>query len=88
MPQTAILRTRIEPRRKRRAEKILSRLGLSPSQAINLFYTQVELHKGLPFAVTLNDPTTGNSDILPAPNHYTQMWNELDDEDFSHLDPR
>ena len=31
MPQTAVIRTRIGPRRKARAEKILNKLGVIPT---------------------------------------------------------
>ncbi len=50
---TTILRARVEPRRKRAAEAVFSKLGLSAGQAINLFYVQVVLRKELPFPVTL-----------------------------------
>jgi len=53
MSKTTILRARVEPRRKRAAEAVFARLGLSSGEAINLFYTQVVLRKALPFAVTL-----------------------------------
>jgi len=47
--RTDMVRARIEPGRKRRAEAILSRLGIQPSQAINMLYAQIELLKALPF---------------------------------------
>jgi len=40
---------RVEPEIKERAEKILSRLGISASSGINMFYRQVILWNGLPF---------------------------------------
>ena len=33
------------------AEEVFAGLGLSPTEAITLFYRQVTLHHGLPFAV-------------------------------------
>ena len=84
MSQSAILRTRIDLRRKTRVEKILNELGLTPTQAINLFFAQVERRKAIPFALSLED----NSDILPPIQQVAKVWNELDCEDFSHLDPR
>jgi DNA-damage-inducible protein J len=51
MTKTATTRARIEPTVKEEAEKILAECGLSPSQGISLFYRQVILHRGLPFAV-------------------------------------
>jgi len=40
----------MEPELKQHAEAILERGGLKPSEAINLFYQQVEQAGGLPFA--------------------------------------
>ena len=37
---------------------MLSKLGLSPTQAITLFYRQVEIRKGLPFDVVIPNATT------------------------------
>lgn len=84
MPETAILRTRMDPRRKARVEKILGQLGLTPSQAINLLFAQIELRKAIPFALSVGD----NSDILPPIQQVAKVWDELDGEDFSRLDPR
>jgi addiction module RelB/DinJ family antitoxin len=49
MPRTTILRARVDTTRKARAEKILGRYGLSPAQAINVFYAKVTEANGLPF---------------------------------------
>lgn len=44
---------RIEPEVKEQAEGILSTLGIPASNAINMFYKQIILQKGLPFDVKL-----------------------------------
>jgi DNA-damage-inducible protein J len=51
MGKTATARARIEPEVKIEAEQILEECGLSPSEAIGLFYRQVILRHGLPFPV-------------------------------------
>ena len=51
MAKTESVYTRIEPKLKIEVEKTLSRLGLSTSEAINIFLNQVVMHKGLPFEV-------------------------------------
>jgi DNA-damage-inducible protein J len=84
MPETAILRTRIDPRRKARVEKILDQLGLTPTQAINMLFAQIERQKALPFRVAIQD----NSDIAMPIEQVAEMWNKLDNEDFSYLDKR
>jgi DNA-damage-inducible protein J len=58
MGKTASVRTRIEPDLKKEAERVFQRLGLSPTQAITLFYRQVELRKGLPYNVVIPNQTT------------------------------
>jgi len=53
MTKTAMIRARIKPDLKERAEGVLRDLGLNPTQAITLFYRQVELRQGLPFDVVV-----------------------------------
>jgi len=38
---------------KENAEQILSELGISASGAVQMFYRQIVLHRGLPFELTL-----------------------------------
>jgi len=58
MGKTAMVRARIEPNLKKQAETLLTKLGLSSSQAITMFYRQVTLRKGLPFDVVIPTATT------------------------------
>ncbi|MBR2685761.1 MAG: type II toxin-antitoxin system RelB/DinJ family antitoxin [Erysipelotrichaceae bacterium] len=51
--KSANLYVRIEPDVKEQAERILSALGIPASNAINMFYKQIILHKGIPFDVKL-----------------------------------
>lgn len=51
--KTANLYARIEPDVKEQAENILSALGIPASNAINMFYKQIILNRGLPFEVKL-----------------------------------
>lgn len=51
--KSANLYVRIELDVKQRAESVLSVLGISPSSAINMFYEQIILQKGLPFEVKI-----------------------------------
>jgi len=51
--KSANLYARIEPEVKEQAEKILAALGITASNAINMFYKQIILHKGLPFEVKI-----------------------------------
>ncbi len=58
MSKSVTLSVRMDPELKRKADEIFRRLGLTASQAIVLFYKQVELQQGLPFAVRLPNATT------------------------------
>lgn len=51
--KSANLYARIEPEVKEKAESILSTLGIPASSAINMFYKQIILQRGLPFEVKL-----------------------------------
>ena len=58
MSKTAMVRARLEPDLKDYAEGIFHRLGLNATQAITMFYRQVELRGGLPFDVAIPTSTT------------------------------
>jgi len=58
MNKSDTVHARIKPELKNKAEKVFRELGLSTSQAINLFYKQVELRNGLPFEVVIPNKTT------------------------------
>ena len=58
MTKTAMIRARLEPRLKSEVELVLAEIGLSPAEAIRLFYKQVSLHKGLPFEVRIPNAAT------------------------------
>lgn len=75
VPITAIVRARLERRRKARVEKILRRIGVTPTQAVNLLYAEIERQKAIPFPIALGED---NSDLLPPIEHVAQVWNELD----------
>ena len=56
--KSATVRARVEPELKNNAEAVFRRLGLNPTQAITIFYRQVELRDGLPFEVVMPTNTT------------------------------
>lgn len=58
MAKTATVRARIEPLLKESVEHIFKTMGLTTSEAINLFYRQVKLRNGLPFNVVIPNKTT------------------------------
>jgi DNA-damage-inducible protein J len=60
MPQskTEMIHARIDPKLKQSAEQIFSEIGVSTAEAIRLFLKQVELHRGLPFPVSIPNAET------------------------------
>lgn len=60
--KSANLYARIEPEVKEQAESILSTLGIPVSNAINMFYKQIILQRGIPFdlKVPANHPVDFN----------------------------
>ena len=57
-PKTGMIRARVEPGLKAKAEGIFGQLGLSASDAIRIFYTQVALTNGMPFEVRMPNALT------------------------------
>ncbi|MEK6681955.1 MAG: type II toxin-antitoxin system RelB/DinJ family antitoxin [Nitrospirota bacterium] len=58
MAKTGMIRARTEPGLKSNVERILKKLGITSTEAINLFYRQIQLRKGLPFDVRIPNKTT------------------------------
>jgi len=56
--KTVMITTRVDPDLKADAEKVFSKLGISTTEAINIFLSQVSLRKGLPFDVIIPNKTT------------------------------
>ena len=83
MSKTSTIRARIEPDLKDRAENVFRELGLTTTQAITLFYKQVELRNELPFEVaipyettrrTFEDTDAGRNLVVVGPNKSPMPW--------------
>jgi len=61
----ATVRARIPGKLKKETDAVFKAIGLSSSEAIRLFLTQVSLRRGLPFPVEV--PAEDNSDIQLSP---------------------
>lgn len=61
MAKTAMIRARTEPNLKEEVESILEKLGMTSTEAINMFYRQVKLRKGLPFDVKIPNKVTADT---------------------------
>lgn len=64
--KSANLYARIEPDVKEQAEGILAALGIPASNAINMFYKQIIVQRGLPFELMSPENASGQLDRLEA----------------------
>ena len=85
MAKTAVIQARIDCEVKNRAQKILSKLNISMSEAISIFLTQVSLNRGIPFEVKIpNDLTSDtliksdNGEELHKVSSLEELFQELD----------
>ncbi len=61
--KTSTIHLRIEPEIKADVDRLLGRLGISTTDAINIFLNQVILTGGLPFPIKIPEP---NKETLAA----------------------
>ncbi len=87
MAQEARISSRIDRDLKTKSEAILAELGIRPSQAITMFYTQIIRQRGLPLELKIpNDETIAamNEDLSNAKryNSAQALFDDMDlDED-------
>ncbi|MCD6135497.1 type II toxin-antitoxin system RelB/DinJ family antitoxin [Candidatus Bipolaricaulota bacterium] len=79
MPKTGIISARVDPKLKRNAEEVFKELGLTTTQAITLFYKQVELERGLPFAVRIPNAVTVQALEQARTRQDLESFNTLED---------
>ncbi len=79
MAQDARISSRINADLKSQGDAILSALGIKPSQAITMFYTQVVKQRGLPFEVKMPNDKTIRALQETDLAHYPDAKSALDD---------
>jgi len=79
MPKTGIISARVDSKLKRNAEEVFKELGLTTTQAITLFYKQVELERGLPFAVRIPNDATAEALEQARTRQNLDSFNTLED---------
>ncbi|HOT90454.1 MAG TPA: type II toxin-antitoxin system RelB/DinJ family antitoxin [Anaerolineae bacterium] len=79
MTKKAVVSARVDPELKTNVEQVFKALGLTTTQAITLFFKQVEYWKGLPFEVKIpnRDTVQALEDARARQNLVT--FNSLDD---------
>ena len=82
--QTTMIHARIEPKLKRSAERVFAEIGMTTTEAIRLFLKQVELHRGLPFSVSLPNAETvtamseaNNPSVLKRYSSFRELRDQL-----------
>lgn len=65
MAKTSTLNLRVNPEVKKNAEKVLSKLGIPMSTAIDMYLNQIVLTGGIPFPLTVPQPPKSiNADLM------------------------
>lgn len=77
MAKTETIRARVEPALKQEAEAVLGTLGLTPTEAITLFYKQVALNQGLPFPVRIPNAATRKAMADAEQGRDLKRWDSL-----------
>lgn len=85
MSKTATVRARIEPDLKSDVEELLFQMGISTTEAINMFFSQVRLRKGMPFPIEIPNSTTVNTFEKTDRGDEVNSYGDLD-EMFEALD--
>ena len=79
MKKSSTIRARMEPDLKDKAEYVFRKLGLTTTQALTLFYKQVELRNGLPFDVAIPNETTRRTLADPDSGRNLVVCEDADD---------
>ena len=79
MAKTAVITARIDTDLKHDSEEVFKELGLTTTQAITLFYKQVALERGLPFAVRMPNEETLSALDQARNRQELESFNTLDD---------
>jgi DNA-damage-inducible protein J len=58
MAQTSVIHARIDPETKAATERVLDSIGLSPTEAIRLFYRQIAIRGEFPLELKVPNPLT------------------------------
>ena len=86
MSKSEMIRARSEPSLKKEVENIFHSLGISASEAINIFYQHVKLYKGFPFDIRIPNAGTlqamrdvDNKKNLIKAKDTKELFRQLDD---------
>lgn len=85
MSRTVTVRARMAPGLKSEVEALLEQLGVTTTDAINMFFSQIRLRKGIPFSIDIPNEvtrrtfeTTDRGEELHAYKNLDEMFKALD----------
>ena len=85
MSRTVTVRARMAPGLKSDVEVLLGQLGVTTTEAITMFFSQIRLRKGIPFSIEVPNnstrrtfETTDRSEELHAYKNLDEMFKALD----------
>ena len=79
MSKSATVFARVEPTIKEQSEAILNNLGLSMSNAIDMYLRQIVMNKGIPFEVRMNINAPVAMEALSKEEFDAEIAKGLDD---------
>lgn len=77
--KTETVRARVEPSLKLEVESVLSNLGLSMSEAIELYLYQIKLRHGIPFDIKMPNETTLETFNRTDKGEELNVYNNVDE---------
>lgn len=78
MPNTAVVHARIDPATKEATEKVLGALGMTPTEAIRLFYRQIAMRKEFPLELYIPNKRTASVLRKSEKNRDIETFDSLD----------
>jgi len=73
--KTSIINARVKPELKGDVERILSKLGITTTQAITMFFEQIKLNRGIPFSLQLPNDETEQAMLEARENNHLEPLN-------------
>lgn len=84
MRKTEVYQVRLDSQEKKQAFAVFKQLGITPAQAVRLFFKQVVLTKSIPFAI--ENQTINMEQLLKLKKIKQEHVESLDENQLSHLD--
>ncbi|WP_174492908.1 type II toxin-antitoxin system RelB/DinJ family antitoxin [Acinetobacter sp. Marseille-Q1623] len=84
MRKTEVYQVRLDSQEKKQAFAVFKQLGITPAQAVRLFFKQVVLTKSIPFAI--ENQNINMEQLLKLKKIKQEQAQSIEDSPLSHLD--